>query len=129
MRWKVVQVIPARHTEMSDLTPNSPLMQDIQVLMTNAYAYQVGRLSRAPDASAVDLLPLGSSVSSLRERAQLALRASAAAGEASQRASAYSAAASAASAKAAEAAETAASAAAAAQVGCTGLATYKRSLQ
>lgn len=61
-------------------------------------------------------LPLDYSVPSLRERAHLAMRASAAAMESSQRAAAYSAAASSAASRAAEAAEQSAAAAASVQV-------------
>ncbi|EFJ50898.1 hypothetical protein VOLCADRAFT_88294 [Volvox carteri f. nagariensis] len=74
-------------------------------------------LSRAPDSSALERLPSDSSLGSLRERAQLALRAAAAAVEASQRAAAYAAAASNAASRAAEAAERAATAATLAQAG------------
>ncbi|KXZ47473.1 hypothetical protein GPECTOR_35g911 [Gonium pectorale] len=74
-------------------------------------------LSRALDTSALAHLPTDDSLGSLRERAQLALRAAAAAGEASQRAAAYAAAASSAASRAAEAAERAASAATIAQAG------------
>ncbi|GFR43663.1 hypothetical protein Agub_g4770, partial [Astrephomene gubernaculifera] len=74
-------------------------------------------LSRAPDSSALAHLPTDSSLGSLRERSQLALRAAASASEASQRAAAYAAAASSAASRAAEAAERAATAAAVAQAG------------
>ncbi|GLC45084.1 hypothetical protein PLESTB_001466700 [Pleodorina starrii] len=74
-------------------------------------------LSRAPDSSALAMLPNDDSLSSLRERAQLSLRGAAAAVEASQRAAAYAAAASSAASRAAEAAERAAAAATSAQAG------------
>ncbi|GLI58740.1 hypothetical protein VaNZ11_000496, partial [Volvox africanus] len=74
-------------------------------------------LSRALDSSALANLPNGSSVTSLRERTHLSLRAAAAAVEASQRAAAYAAAASNAASRAAEAAERAAAAATLAQTG------------
>lgn len=73
-------------------------------------------LSRALDSSALAQLSSDSSVGSLRERAQLALRAASGAVEASQRAASYAAAASSAASRAAEAAERAASAASLAQV-------------
>lgn len=74
--------------------------------------------SKAVDMAEVEALTATDDISvpAMRERAHIAMKASAAAMEASQRASAYSAAASSAASRAAEAAEHSASAAASVQV-------------